>query len=160
MIFLTLDEGLSAMDPATLSPAGRVRFAQVLRGVKAEAEFFRATHGDALPMPLSIDYLASAIQVVDGPTFAASDEPVTLSWAAIEQIDDAVAAMPAHTQESIQAAWAVLDPHLGDDIVLNFNERFTRNGLRALEKTESAESLPEGLTALSEMMDEFMSHGC
>ncbi len=160
MVALTLERELMAMDPSSMSTIGQQRFAELLREVQAAASFLRATRADSLPTPLPSDFLATAVRTVDGLTFAASDDPVGLSFAAIEQVDAAVRIMPTATQEEIQAAWAVIDPHMGDDIALRFAEQHARETLSTLLKTEAVDVLPAGLIHVSALMEEMMSHGC
>jgi hypothetical protein len=160
MVALTLERELMAMDPSSMSTVGQEGFATLLRGVHAEAAFFRATGADALPLPLPSDYLHSAPHTYDGPTFAASERPVLLSMLALEEVDTTLGGMSTATQESIRASWSVVNPHLGDGIVTNFAERHTRNAMEALIKSESADVRPAGLMGVAKLADELGKHGC
>jgi hypothetical protein len=160
MVSLATDRELSAMDPSSMSEQGQVHFAELSRQARSEADFFRSLGGGTLPMPLPSDYLASAVRAVDGPTFAASQSPIILSLTAVSQVDEAVDAMPTEVQDSVQVAWDVLKPHMGNRVVMHFTERHYRDALTALIVSESADALPAGLTDVSAMVDELSTKGC
>lgn len=160
MVALTADRELAAMDASSMSADSQASFVALSRQASSQADFYRSLGAGTLSMPMPTEYLASAVRAVDGATFAASDGPIGLSLTAVSEVDAAVDAMPTEVQDTIQAAWDVLELHMGNRVVVHFTERHYRDALTALIDAESAQVRPVGLAEVSAMVDELSTKGC
>lgn len=112
-LLLVLERELSALDDHGLDAGERERLALLLRGVRAQVEVAREVGADELPLPLVVDYLAGdyvsgPLVTTDGPSFAASRDPLGETEALVEQVPAWVERMPAPTHAAVEQAWTVL----------------------------------------------------
>ncbi|MFK7931603.1 MAG: hypothetical protein AB8H79_25710 [Myxococcota bacterium] len=161
MVPLAVERELSLIDLSAVSLENRLAIVEFKEGVAAHARLLRAIGADALPLPHSPDYLAQVpYELLDGPAFAHAPDAIERSERLVRLIPEMVAEIPPNTMDRLDAARALMEVQLGNQVIRSSVLRLWAETSAKLVPGVQHEASKAHLQRVAHLLDALRGNSC